>query len=208
MITGFDDVYRKTSYYGDHASPALVQYLKKYSIATHGEALDLGCGQGRNALYLAELGFNVLGLDNSSEAIAHLKTTASEKKLQVTGQVVDLAKLEITPARYQLIVANTSLDHLTADEGGMISQAITNGLAPGGHLFVSVFMVNDPGNNQQGLRASETASYVQHYYEPNELRKQFPELTLLAYQEEFALDVGHGQPHYHAIARLFAQRQI
>lgn len=207
MSTGFDEAYRtRAAFYGDRPSPFLVHYLQKYSVPCRGAGLDLGCGQGRNALFLAREGFSMLAVDSSSEAIAGLSEQADAQKLAVLGQVADMAQVSIEPDRFQLIVANTSLDHLPAAQGDRLAQAMIAGLAPGGYLFVSVFMVSDPGNDAQGRTASETASYVQHYYQQDELRRQFEGLTLLAYQEEYALDVGHGAPHYHGIARLFARR--
>jgi 2-polyprenyl-3-methyl-5-hydroxy-6-metoxy-1,4-benzoquinol methylase len=157
-------------------------------------------------LYLARQGFSMLGVDNSAEAIACLTEQADLQKWDVVGQVADMTQVAIAPNRYQLIVADTSLDHLPAAQGERLAQAMMAGLAPGGYLYVSVFMVNDPGHDAQGRVASETAAYVKHYYQPDELRRQFAELTLLAYQEEYALDMAHGEPHYHGIARLFAQR--
>jgi 2-polyprenyl-3-methyl-5-hydroxy-6-metoxy-1,4-benzoquinol methylase len=205
--TGFDGVYRSSaSFYGDQPSPSLVQYLDKYHVSGAGAGLDLGCGQGRNTLFLARRGFAMTAVDASSEAIARLGETADRRRLNVAGKVADLAGLELEPERYRLIVANTSLDHLGANEGEALARQMAAALEPGGYLFVSVFMVNDPGCDAQGRVASETASYVKHYYQSGELRRQFSALILLAYQEEYALDVGHGQPHYHGIARLFARR--
>ncbi|WP_083338732.1 class I SAM-dependent methyltransferase [Chromobacterium sphagni] len=203
----FDGVYRNNgSLYGDKPSPFLVHYLEKYAVEGRGTGLDLGCGQGRNALYLASCGFAMHGVDASSVAVARLASLADERHLDVKGRVADLSAVSIEPQRYHLIVANTSLDHLDEASGARLAVAMMAGLAPGGYLFVSVFMVNDPGCAVHGGQASETAAYVRHYYRPDELRQQFSALAVLAYQEEYALDIGHGQPHYHGIARLFARK--
>jgi SAM-dependent methyltransferase len=206
-FTDFDGVYcDRAAFYGAHPSPFLVHYLDKYAIAARGAGLDLGCGQGRNALHLAACGFTMHAVDGSAQAIDRLLGIAQTHGLSVSGQVADLATLEIEAGRYDLIVANTSLDHLTAEEGERLAARMVRGLAPGGVLFVSVFMRDDPGCEARGRQPSETAAYVRHYYHPGELKAQFATLELLAYQEEYALDVGHGVPHYHAIARLFARR--
>ncbi|WP_028535949.1 class I SAM-dependent methyltransferase [Paludibacterium yongneupense] len=203
----FDGVYRSnTSFYGERPSPFLVHYLDKFAVDGHGAGLDLGCGQGRNALYLAGRGFDMQAVDGSAEAIAVLESRAREQRLNISGQVADLAALDIAEDRYRLIIANTSLDHLDEAGGARLAAGMQRGLLRGGLLFVSVFMQDDPGYAAQGRQASETAAYVMHYYRPGELRAQFAGLTLLAYQEEYALDTGHGVPHYHAIARLFARR--
>lgn len=207
MDKSFNNLYlAKTDYYGGKASPSLVRYLEMYNIPKGGSALDIGCGQGRNSLYLAQQGFSVTGIDSSVEAIECLKKLTINEELDVTAEVADIEKFSITKNHYQLIVANTLLDHLLAEQSDVTAQEIIDGLAPGGFLFVSVFTINDPGYNAQGRTVSETATHVKHYYQSDELLKQFANLTLLSYQEEYWLDEGHGEPHYHGMARMFAQK--
>ena len=57
-----------------------------------GSVLDLGCGDGRNALFLASKGFDVKALDLSLVGIEKMNRFAQEKGLLVTGQVADLSK--------------------------------------------------------------------------------------------------------------------
>jgi 2-polyprenyl-3-methyl-5-hydroxy-6-metoxy-1,4-benzoquinol methylase len=71
-----------------------------------GMALDLACGRGRNALWLAARGLAVRAIDRDRVAIAHVRETAAARHLTVEADVVDV---EIdTPAlgrsRYDLIV--------------------------------------------------------------------------------------------------------
>lgn len=61
--------------------PAFVEFLKKKDI-TAGKVLDIGCGTGRNSLYLAKLGFEVYGIDISSSALKEFKRLAEENNLQ------------------------------------------------------------------------------------------------------------------------------
>lgn len=201
MNKSFNDVYRaKVDYYGGGASPSLVRYLQMYNVPNYGPALDLGCGQGRNSLYLAQQGFSVLGVDSSDEAIKSLTESAEEKELNITGKVVNMTDFNIEPNFYNLIVANTSIDHLSIEDSNRIARNMIEGLAQGGYIFVSVFMTSDPGK-------SETAEHVKHYYHTGELRKQFNDLLLLSYQEELWMDTEHGESHYHSMARLFAQKE-
>ncbi len=208
----FDGFYRSNaSFYGDRPALSLIYYLDKYNVKGEGVGLDLGCGQGRNALYLARRGFSMRGLDQSAEAVARLSGLADELQLDVNGSVADLANMaeaDIEPQHYQIIVAYTLLDHLSQEAGAKLAQAMVSGLAPGGFLFASVFLVDDPGCCGRGGRASETAAYIRHYYRSGELRAQFSQLEALAYQEEYALDLSHGWPHHHSMARLFARKPI
>lgn len=98
-----------------------------------GQGLDLACGQGRNAFYLASRGFSMFSVDESSEAIASLGERADERHLDVSGKVVNLTELDIEPQRYRIIVAYTALDHVDAVAGERLAKAMMAGLEPGGY---------------------------------------------------------------------------
>ena len=55
-----------------------------------GDSLDLACGSGRHALWLAEQGFRVLAVDRDAAAIAALSDEASRRGLLISTEVVDL----------------------------------------------------------------------------------------------------------------------
>lgn len=74
----YDDRYRQIhaaghSWFGDHASPIVGQIIGKYGIRTEDRLLELGCGEGRDALPLLEQGFNLAATDISEEAIRYCR---------------------------------------------------------------------------------------------------------------------------------------
>ena len=73
-----------------------------------GSALDLGCGQGRDALMLAAHGHHVTGIDASQVAIAQLTERARTHGLGVTGIVGDYYQFEFT-TEYDLVVMDSIL---------------------------------------------------------------------------------------------------
>ena len=54
-----------------------------------GSALDIGCGQGRDSIFLAKLGYNVTSIDPSEVGITQLDNTANELNLKISGIVGD-----------------------------------------------------------------------------------------------------------------------
>ena len=62
-----------------------------------GKAVDLATGQGRNAIFLAEQGFDVLGIDISPVALAEALRRAEEKSLSITWQQADLESDRASP---------------------------------------------------------------------------------------------------------------
>ena len=59
-----------------------------------GSVLDIACGDGRNALYLAQNGFRVTGVDFSQNGLSRLNAFASERGLTVETRRMDLTLLE------------------------------------------------------------------------------------------------------------------
>lgn len=87
MSTGYDKYYQQENLFGD-PYPELIAFFK--SIPLNSKVLDLGCGQGRDAIAIASLGFEVAGIDNSKVGIEQMNLIAQAKKLNLTGIVADI----------------------------------------------------------------------------------------------------------------------
>ncbi|MBC8164420.1 MAG: class I SAM-dependent methyltransferase [Bryobacteraceae bacterium] len=73
--------------------------------STPGTALDLGTGEGRNALFLAENGWTVTGLDISPVAIQQARKNATDRKLNIEAIVADLDAFDFGQQRWNLITS-------------------------------------------------------------------------------------------------------
>jgi len=87
----YDKYYQTENLFGA-PYPELIDFLKKYP--KRGKLLDLGCGQGRNAIPFARLGFEVTGMDISKVGIDQMMEIAKAEHLNVTGIVTDIYKIE------------------------------------------------------------------------------------------------------------------
>jgi SAM-dependent methyltransferase len=94
------------------------------------QALDVACGFGGNALYLAERGYQVDAVDVSDVALAQARAEAGRRGLQEAIAFVqaDLDQWPVPPARYDLIVVFYYLNR------GLMPR-LARGLRPGGLLF-------------------------------------------------------------------------
>lgn len=91
MTTAYDTYYKNENLFGD-PYPELIHFFKKHT--SKGKVLDLGCGQGRNAIPLARIGFDVLGIDNSKVGIDQMNQTAKTENLPLEGIVTDIFQFE------------------------------------------------------------------------------------------------------------------
>ena len=212
MTDSFNRVYGKPDdpfYYGLKPSEELEKFLHE----THppaGEALDLGSGEGRNSLLLAHYGYHVHAVDSSSQGIQKLEQYAHSQGLDnIDGEVADVRTVQFTTNFYDAIVAVTILDHVTEEEGKKVAESIIDALKPGGFVFIEAFTVHDPAANaarEEHETISETASFVQHYFDEGELANWFSKLETLKYEEFMKYDDSHGEPHYHGLARLIGKK--
>lgn len=168
-----------------------------------GTAVDLGCGHGRNALYVARRGMDVLALDLSPSAIRELNELAKVEDLNITGICSDIRNHPLPPSR--LIVAVTVLSVLQEDEITELSRRLAESLVPGGILLMEDFTRRDPGN-QGSEEASEFAPLIQHYFVPSEVAGLFPGLETVALREFSTVDTSHGDTHHHWIVRYVGRK--
>lgn len=82
----FDFHYQQDNYFGE-ANKKVLEYFSK---TTKGRVLDLGCGQGRNALPLAKMGFEVTGIDISVVGINKMIDKARRQNLNIHAIVSDM----------------------------------------------------------------------------------------------------------------------
>lgn len=87
MKSTYDKHYTTENLFGA-PYPELVDFFAQHPV--RGKVLDLGCGQGRDAIALARLGYTVTGVDNSAVGIVQMRRVAQAEKLDLAGLVADL----------------------------------------------------------------------------------------------------------------------
>ena len=83
----YDKYYQTENLFGE-PYPALIEFFAHYP--AKGKLLDLGCGQGRDAIALARLGYTVTGIDRSKVGIEQMNRVAKVEKLTLVGKVGDI----------------------------------------------------------------------------------------------------------------------
>ncbi len=111
--------------------PLLVELTKELA---HGTAIDLGCGPGRNAIWLASHGFEVTGVDSSTVGLKQAAERAAAAGVRLSLVVADLLEYQVARGAFDLaVVANL---HPGSKALGQILAGAAEGLRLGGHLFV------------------------------------------------------------------------
>lgn len=110
-----------------------------------GRVLDLACGEGRNAVWLAEQGWQVTGVDFSAVALAKAAKLAAARGVAVEWEHADLLDYEPAPGEHDLVVV-LYLQVPAADRTTVMRRA-ASALASGGTLLV---VAHDSSNLEHG----------------------------------------------------------
>lgn len=148
-----------------------------------GHALDIAMGEGRNGVFLATKGFQVTGVDISSEGLKKAGALAAEHSATITTMVVDLEAYDIPPNTYDVIICTY---YLQRDLFPKIAAA----LKPGGMALIETYTID---HSQYRPRFNKA-----WLLQPNELLTMLPGLRVLRYQE---VDTGET-----AFASILAQK--
>jgi cyclopropane fatty-acyl-phospholipid synthase-like methyltransferase len=143
-----------------------VKILRDYAPLSQGkEALDIACGRGRHAKYLAEYGFRVEALDISSVALKELENIEG-----IIPKEVDLDSYELEENRYDLIVCVNYLDRKLFPK---IYKALKNN-----GLFIFQTFIYHPDNT----KAPSNRDFL---LEQGELRETFEKEYEILYLREY-----------------------
>jgi SAM-dependent methyltransferase len=157
------------SYGSDQASGFLKEVLLSGSWPIpRGRALDIAAGKGRNAIFLAERGFDVVAIDVSPVALDEARGRAAGKSLSISWQQADLEQIELPKTTYDLIVNFNYLQR------SLIPQ-IKAALRPGGHAIFETYLIG-----QEVIGHPKNPAYLLRH---NELLELFRDFRVLCYRE-------------------------
>ncbi len=166
-------------------SPLVVRFSRELE---RGLALDLACGPGRNAIFLADQGFNVTAVDGSALAIDMLRNRARERNLAIDARVADLERDEFTiePDACQLISDCYYLQR-------SLIPKMKLGVRPGGLVIAIVHLADADQSQGTPTRAR-----------PGELRSFFADWKIRHDYEGKSNEACHQRP----VAEIVAQRPV
>ena len=188
--------------------------IKKYLKLLDGKnVLDLGIGEGQNSIPLSKLGYNITGIDSSKKALEICKNSSSNIKL-FEG---DIRNFNIEQNKYDFIMSRCVLHFLHKNDVYDIIKNIKNNLKPNGLVYISVFSTDDPSlkfkirtpdfdtleNNIFYKVLDDTYS---SYFSKDEILKLFSDFNTILISDEYSMDLGHGNPHYHGIIKYIGQK--
>lgn len=125
-------------FFGPEPDECLSTWIAEGVIAP-GKALDLGCGNGRNAIFLAMSGFRVDGVDYSRTAIEWAVQRAAEARAQVCFHHASVFDAAIAPASYDLVYDSGCFHHMPPHRRRDYIALVASALKPAGWFAMTCF---------------------------------------------------------------------
>lgn len=147
----WDDRYNDEGYfYGVAPNDFLAA---EYQAIPLGRVLCLAEGEGRNAVFLAEQGYQVTAVDASKVGLEKAKKLARDRGVEITTVQADLAEYQIEASSWHGIVS--IFCHLPPKLRQRVHQAVAEGLVSGGALVLEAYTPAQLNNNTGGPPSAE-----------------------------------------------------
>lgn len=155
---------------------------------TPGRALDVGMGQGRNTIYLAQQGWDAVGFDPAERAVDGARVQAATLGVRITATVAKATDFQWGTEQWDLIV-------LSYVGGRAYVTDVQRALRPGGMVLLEAF-------HRDATKTSSIGGAV--VFETNELLQLFPGFRVVRYDDvEAPADFGRGATR---VVRLAARK--
>ena len=180
-----------------------VRYLNEFGSPDRAlEMLDLGCGYGRDVVFLARnVSCNVLGIDSSQEAITLARRRLGQAESRVSFQCCDFRQM--ADSQFDVIFASNLYQVLNIGDRKAFMEVVGRALKDGGVLFMNVLSTNDPQQFGKGEPVPDDESSFQddkflHFCTRQELERDFAFLTIeKLYEHEYYEPHSGGETHHH-----------
>lgn len=200
--------------WGLEADKYLAIHLEKAPLGT---ALDLGCGEGRHSLFLAQKGYTVDAVDISEKGLEKLGILAKEYNVEdkIVVRQHDITTITLHKNTYDLVVISFVFPFLRRSTIITVIEKVNYALKNKGCIYISALTVNDVEYKaySQKQTPSELRTFYSeglhcycYFFEKNELKTLFSDYYIIDYTET-VVELPR-EPYTHAMCLLFAQKVV
>jgi SAM-dependent methyltransferase len=175
-------------------------FLADYCSLLSGPVLSLSEGEGRNAVFLASHGFEVLGVDISAVALEKAKQLAKSRGVEITTQVADLATFHPEANHYGSVVSISA--HLPSAIRDRLYPLLEQALRPNGVLLLESYSEHQLLRDTGGPKDADMLMTVE------KLRREFPNCEPVVLREvERDVSEGEGHSGLASVVQFIAKRK-
>jgi tellurite methyltransferase len=198
----YDEKYTSNEFYwGNQPSIICLRVLELFPADKGKRLLDMGCGEGRNAIFFAKNGYEVSAFDLSQIAVEKTRKLAKEADVDIKVFQEDIRTFRITE-EYQIIFSTGTLQYIPQeDRNGVINNykehTVTNGINVFSVLVEKPFIITAP-DQEPTARMWKSGEIFQHYHD----------WKIEHCNEEIFNCHSIEIPHQHAVNRIIARKVL
>jgi tellurite methyltransferase len=162
-----------------------------------GKVLDIGAGEGRNSLYLAQQGFDVTSVDISKDALGKLVTFAKKNKLNINSVLKNITDFEFNE-QYDVIISTATLHLINKENLFQLMDKMKEKTRKNGLNLITVFTDKDAGHEQFPDL---------YFFNETEIKNIYNEWDIIEHFT-YIKEESHGKPHTHHICVLIARKKF
>ena len=166
------------------------------------KVLDLGCGEGRNSLFMASLGHSVMAIDHSEAGIQKLRAIAKTSGASIHTIVGDIGSLKLEED-FDCVLAHGVLYYLDNPVWRRLLSQVKQRTMPGGFNVFTLFIYN----GEYPCTDEIQAAHYKNSFQPDEIRQFYHDWHEARFDQYVKWDSHPGMPlHYHPIEKLVSQK--
>jgi len=202
-MSDYNQIYKNDKIVWGREPEALIKKALNF-LEKGATGLDLGCGQGKDSLFLAKKGFKITAIDLSKEAIEQIQAKIKKnKKLHIETICKNINDYKIEENKYDFIIGIDIFQFLTDKKIVNLIKDIKNKLKNNGLIIISSFTIKDPSYKKSNKKN------IKYYFKPKEITNYFKDFEIIYYFEGIIKDSGHaGFPrlHKHGVVQIIARK--
>ena len=200
--TNYEKWYEGDGYYWGTEPAGFCGELMKLCPPAEGKnVLDIGCGEGKDAVYMAAKGYEVTAFDLTENGIRKTKRLAEEKGVEIKAYVDDINTFE-TDEKFDIIYSSGTVQYLFDENKAAFFEKIGRITKKNGIVFFNVFV------EKPFLDLPPDCDMEEKMWKPGELFSYFPDWKFHRIDETIFEDNSNGIPHYHCMDTIICEKII
>ena len=201
MINPHDEKYDMQEYYwGVRPSVICFEVLKKMGFDRRVKVLDIGCGEGRNAVFFARNGYDVTAFDSSVKGVEKTKLLAEKACVKINTFQADVNEFRLSD-KFDVLFSTGALHYIPADLRGCVFENYKDFTNTGGLNVFSVFV------RKPFIEKAPDGEATAHKWKSGELFGYYHDWAIEFCTEEIFDCNSSGIPHQHATNRIIASKR-
>lgn len=198
--TIYDQRYlEKEHYWGNEISEMAINIVELYPVQGKPKILEIGCGEGANAVFLAKNGYHVTAFDLSKTAVEKTTKLADKCEVQISTFIADLNDY-LPDEKFDIVFSSGTLQYLLPEKRSAFMKAIQNSTNINGIHVLHTFA------HKLYIPLAPDAESTEFLWRSGELLEMYQDWRIERFVEQIASCNSGGTSHEHSHNRIWARK--